>query len=197
MSEGGMEMPMTLTRSFFAVILPGIVAIAPWALYSLQEIPGLADLYKAYIAPVQICAFSLVVVAGGVIEALGTYMEKMWDVRVGAGPEPSGSEDWLEKDWYDYLVKQFGDDEPVAYRYLSRKVTELYFELGLMVAAPIGMLGILLILKSHTSSIVLCLSLMLVPILVLVFWRFAKDTHEVLYDTRYRIVRRLPCNDDK
>jgi len=185
-------MPMTLTRSFFAVILPGVVAVAPWALYGLQEISGLAGLYKEYTAPVQICAFSLVVVVGGVIEALGTYMEKMWDVRAAAGPEPSEIENWLDKDWYDYLAKRFGDNEPVAYRYLSRKVTELYFELGLMVAAPIGLLGILLILRSHTSSMVLCLSLMLVPILVIVFWRFARDTHEVLYDARYRIVRRLP-----
>jgi len=189
--KGEGEMPLTLTRSFFAIILPGIVLIAPWVLMAVQENAGLADLYKAYTAPANVCAFSLVVMLGAVVEGLGTYVEKGWDKKVASNLPPAASEDWLEKDWFDYLARQFDKGEPVAYRYLSRKVTELYFELGMMIAGPIGAIGILLILNSHISSAFAYASFLIVPVIFVMFYRFAKDTHCVLYDTRYRINVRL------
>jgi hypothetical protein len=191
MSQGELDMPLTLTRSFFAIILPGVIVAAPWILYGLQEVAGLADLYKTYAAPANICAFALVVLVGAMIEAVGTYIEKLWDIAAGRAICPDSAETWLEKDWYDYLSRQFGDNEPVAYRYLSRKVTELYFELGMMWAGPVGLLGMIMVMRPHISSIFLCLSIALISIVALLFYKFARDTHEVLYDTRWRINRRL------
>ncbi|WP_233843681.1 hypothetical protein [Dyella sp. 2HG41-7] len=189
--KGEGEMPLTLTRSFFAIILPGVVLIAPWVLMAVQANAGLADLYKEYTVPANVCAFSLVVMLGAVVEGLGTYVEKRWDRKAGSMSRPDDSENWLDKDWFDYLARQFDKGEPVAYRYLSRKVTELYFELGMMIASPIGAVGVAFILREHISSIFVYASFLSAPLISYWFFRSARDTHCVLYDTRYRINARL------
>lgn len=184
-------MPLTLTRSFFAIILPGLAMVGPWVLVVLLSYPSLGALYKEFSVPAQVSAFALVVTVGAIAEAVGNYVEKHWDNMVAAKAMPSCEEEtWLDRDWLDYLSQSFGDGEPVGFRYLSRKVTELYFELGMMVAAPIGLFGLAFTLRTHVSHSI-CVGVFASLASFFLFFKFAKDTHCVLFDTRYKLMARI------
>src|SRR3979490_266949 len=112
-------MPTTLTRSLLVVLIPGIVAIAPWLLALVQYTT--ATLGFATNAPVgSALVFSAAAVAGSVLEGLASHIEVRWDRQLE-------SQFAVHENWYAYLSRTF-DHEPVGYRYLSRMVTTLYFE---------------------------------------------------------------------
>jgi len=87
-------MPFTLTRSLIVVLVPGIVATAPWIL--------LIAIY-----------FPLAV--GGVLEGIGSNLEVKWD-------KERDSDFDVQENWYKYLALT-PSVEPVGFRYISRNVT--------------------------------------------------------------------------
>ena len=194
-----MDSALTLTRSVLVVFVPGIVALAPWLLLGVNRIPNFQRLYHEYPLPFHIAAFALVVVIGSLIEGATTYFEKKWDDKVAKAPEPDKEDDWLSKDWYDYLASQFGDKEPVGYRYLSRKVTELYFCLTMMVASPIGIIGFGVLLAFHGTGFCVSLAIAVAAGLIALwgFRKFSIDTHCLLYSTRMEIMYRLRNKEAK
>ena len=186
-------MPLTLTRSLLTVILPGIVATAPWLLLMGMLSLELQKWYLQNAFPVHVAAFAIAVMLGGLFEGIGTYIECKWDTKKGCGLEPrieKLKENWILRDWYTYLARSFGS-EPVAYRYLSRKVTTLYFEFGMMMAAPIGALGLAALVCRIFPKMcwVAALIGVLAVVLGVLFYRFARDTHEVLYETRFYLAK--------
>lgn len=181
-------MPLDLTRSFLTIILPGIVAIAPWMLLVVAENPSAGELYKSWEVPFHVVAFSFAITVGAIIECFGSWFECRWDEAMAAREEPGIAAGWVARDWHTYLGQKFGDKEPVVYRYLSRKVTTLYFEIGMMFSVPIALLGVGVLVLTQ-GNFHWCVPLLAVASAVgffLVFGRFAKDSHRVLCITRRR-----------
>lgn len=87
------------------------------------------------------------VIVGSVFEEIGNYVEKSWDAEKAKESEPAIENDWVSRDWRTYLSKSFGNSEPVGYRYLSRKVTAMYFELGMMCGIPTALVGATVLVK--------------------------------------------------
>lgn len=181
-------MPLSLSRSLLTIILPGIVATAPWLLLLIVQVPGLRAWYGLHALPIHVAAFAVAVTSGAVFEGLGNYIECIWDRARAEKEIPAlGRNDWVQREWYAYLGRSFGSGEPVAYRYLSRKVTAFYFEMGMMFAVPIGLIGLgalteVLLPSTQSVSLVFGALVLISPFL---FLRFADDTHEVLCETRY------------
>lgn len=116
-------MPTTLTRSLLTVLIPGLVAVAPWLVWLVQYTSATFGANEnAVLANALI--FALVVVAGSTCEGLGTYLEHRWDRQLEATHQ-------VQEHWIRYLSYS-GEREPVAFRYLSRLVTTLYFELSML-----------------------------------------------------------------
>src|SRR5688572_4361682 len=187
------EVPLTLTRSLLTILIPGAVAVAPWALYLLLSYPSVWDLYEKHALPSQVLLFAVCVVVGSLFEGASTYLETRLDCSVGKRDSPDGTDDtWVDKDWINYLAASFGGGEPVAYRYLSRKVTSFYFELGMAISYSICSVGILHLLLKHDVSfgwIVTAAALHFAfPLLLL---KYAADTHYLLCYTRSRVMKAL------
>jgi energy-converting hydrogenase Eha subunit A len=187
--------PLTLTRSLLTIILPGIVAIAPWLLLLGMSSPGLQEWYSRHPFPTHVAAFAIAVTIGALFEGIGTYLECRWDSEKGRGPEPDVervNQNWILRDWYQYLSHSFGA-EPVGYRYLSRKVTGLYFELGMMMGSPVGAFGCAaLVCRLFPADCWVAAILSAAAVVLgLLFHKFARDTHEVLYETRFYLAKAL------
>jgi len=188
------EAVLSLTRSILVVFLPGTVAAAPWLLFVVAKHPALGLLYTTYPVPAHVVAVTIVILLGAISEGIATYVEKRWDDMDGADDEPESNETWLEKDWYDYLTWPFGDREPVGYRYLSRKATELYFFLSLLIATPIGLLGLGFLADTvfvDRRSLVIIPTTLAILAFIAGFRKLAKDTHCVLFNARNSIMKRL------
>jgi hypothetical protein len=180
-------MPMTLTRSLLTVILPGMVAVAPWFLVAMMANSDLRLLYTKYQVPFHVAAFGVAVLLGSIFEEIGCYLERRWDTDIEEGGEPGPSESWLIKDWYAYLGMCFGDSEPVGYRYASRKVTSLYFEIAMMFAAPCCFAGLAMLfvaLQGHLSHLSI-LFFVFAALGFLLFSKMARDTHQLLCELRH------------
>lgn len=172
-------MPTTLTRSFLVVFVPGIVALAPWMLLFVREVDEAAALYKAYTLPVQLVAFASVVVVGSTIENVSSRFETRWDKQRLSEFDVGG-------DWTAYLVQAYAN-EPVMHRYISRMVTTMYYELAIMQAIPLFMVGAGWLAGASSlpsRSIYICVAIVLGLFLPPVLCRSAKETHKVLCESR-------------
>lgn len=179
-------MPLTLTRSLLVVLVPGIVALAPWLLWLVRDYASIAELYREFPQAVAAAAFAAVVVFGTTVESLNSYLEDLWDAE--------RETQWaVRANWYDYLARSF-DHEPVGYTYLSRMITTMYFELGMAWAIAIAGLGVMMFIS--TSPVVSLFGLgVAAAAAILAPWlavTAAKDTHEVLCRVRFELNRRLP-----
>jgi hypothetical protein len=179
-------MPFTLTRSLLVIIVPGLVAIAPWALWLASKMEKFDDLYKTYGVLANALLIGLAILIGSVAESALTSLEVRWDREREAAYQ-------VTENWYDYLALQ-PSHEPVGFRYISRTVTTLYFELSMMVAAPLALLGLSVLVfdKSHRWPWLAPSTLTLLAIFSIVFfYKNAKATHLLLCEVRREIVKRM------
>ena len=174
-------MPITLTRSLLTILIPGLIATAPWLIWLVQHTTATlgadknATLANAFI-------FALVAVAGSVCEGLGTYLEYRWDDQLETKHQ-------VQEHWIRYL-KYDGAREPVAFRYLSRLVTTMYFELSMLFAVPSFVIGstLLAILRFPTHVIALAVvGALLFVLSALYFYHQGKQTHEGICKVRKAI----------
>lgn len=180
-------MPTTLTRSLMTVLVPGLVAVAPWLVWFVQHTSATfgAD-ESAVLANALI--FALVVVAGSICEGLGTYLECRWDKSLE-------SEYQVEEHWIRYL-SYAGAREPVAFRYLSRRVTTLYFELAMLFATPSFVAGVTLLAVMRFTHLRWWLVLIGIVVAVASAWYFhfqASQSHRSMCKVRKDID--LPANN--
>ncbi len=174
-------MPMTLTRSLLTVLIPGLIAIAPWLVLIVQYTTATLG-FKENVVLANALVFASAAVVGSLVEAAGSSIEVVWD-------KERETEFSVQENWFTYLSKTFSS-EPVGYRYLSRTVTTLYFELGMMFAAPIFVAGACLLasLRFNPHALVMAIaSLTLIVSVSSYFHRQAKCTHEVMCKTRMQI----------
>jgi hypothetical protein len=129
--------------------------------------------------------------AGLVIENIITRFEIMWD-----GDREHRYQ--VEANWYNYLARTM-EHEPVGYEYLKRMWTTLYFELAMLFAAPVFLIGLAIVLRWEPppfDNLVTRIVLAVMGALSGWFFYFAaKDSHGVLCKTRLEINMRLDARE--
>lgn len=179
-------MPFTLTRSILVVIIPGLIALAPWALWVASKIPQFGGLYSTYATLVNASLIGVGIIIGSFIEGAMSHLEVKWDTKC--------EEQYKVRDnWFDYLAQQF-KAEPVGFRYISRLATTMYFELSMMAATPIALLGFAILIYDH-SPFWRCIGsvgmvLFALGSIIWFCWQ-AKCTHKVLCEARKELNERI------
>jgi hypothetical protein len=179
-------MPFTLTRSLLVIILPGLVALAPWALWLASKIDRFDDLYRTYGVLANALLVGMAILIGSVAESALSSLEVRWDRERDIAYH-------VTENWYEYLALQPAH-EPVGFRYISRTVTTLYFELSMMVAAPIALVGLSVLAFDKTHPWPWIAPLVLVVLAgaaTIFFYNNARATHLVLCEVRREIVKRM------
>jgi hypothetical protein len=184
-------MPLNLTRSLLVVLIPGGIALFPWVLWLLDSNERVATFYKAYPELSWAVLFAAAAVAGTLFESINSYIEDYWDRR--------RENDWeVSKNWYDYLARVC-PTAPVAHGYLGRLVTTMYFELAMMWATFIFVMGLVPLLRlpinpdwpTVISLWPYLLGSFLGGVASAFFHKGARDSHLVLCKTRKEINQRL------
>jgi hypothetical protein len=179
-------MPVTITRSLLVVIIPGLIAIAPWVLWLALKIDSFGELYKSYAGLLNASVLGLAIILGSILEGLLSNIELTWD-------REREKKYRVRQNWFDYLAHEFGS-EPVGFRYLARMATAMYFELAMMAASAIALLGVALLLIERAEGPWKGASLIVViagGLVAQFFYGQAKATHEVLCEGRKEINARL------
>lgn len=174
-------MPTTLTRSLLTVLVPGLVAVAPWLVWLVQHTSATFGAEESAVLA-NALIFALVVVVGASFEGLGTFLEARWDVE-------RETEYQVQAHWMRYL-SYAGAHEPVAFRYLSRLVTTLYFELSMLFAAPTFVAGTTLLAALRFANYRIWIILSGIFAFGAFAWYFcyqARESHETLCRVRMQI----------
>jgi hypothetical protein len=175
-------MPLTLTRSLIVVLIPGLTALAPWLLWLVADHENSKDYYKEYPELVWGALFAMSAVVGSLLEGVNSRIEVYWDSRKQRRGQP------IKEDWYDYLARPC-PTEPVGHGYLSRMVTTMYFELAMawaLLSCGIG-ISVLFDMSCWYSVLTVAIACVLAVGLLL----SAKESHQVLCETRREINKRL------
>ena len=179
-------MPITLTRSLLVILIPGGIFMIPWLFTIAIVSEKNLSFYTTYSMLFNILGFAMAVIVGMFLEGFNTFMECRWDKE--------REEKYLvNQNWYDYLSVEC-KKETVGFRYISNRVTTMYFEMAMIWASLSFLFGLMVIV--HIMSIK-CKIAWLIGMLVLAiisgcyFYRQAKNTHEVLCKTRMEINQRL------
>jgi hypothetical protein len=179
-------MPLTLTRSLIVVLVPGIVSIAPWAFWFAMNAPRTTSVYDTHQVAGNALLFAVVVIVGSVMEGIGSRLEVKWDRK----REPEFK---VQENWYNYLSLTLSA-EPVGFRYLSRCVTTMYFELSMVLASAsllLGIAAVLVTLDWEWKYWTACILAVLAGCVAWFFYSEAHDTHGVLCKVRQELVKRL------
>ena len=174
-------MPMTLTRSLLTILIPGLIAIAPWLLVVVQHTEATLG-FGSYPTLANALVFASAAVAGSLFETIGTFREVAWDKE----REEQFS---VQENWYAYLARTF-DKEPVGYRYISRLVTTMYFELSMTCAVPLFFFGaaVSASLRFSEYSVVFGLAALIAAVAAGYFFHNqAKLSHLVICRTRLQL----------
>lgn len=174
-------MPITLTRTILVVLIPGGIALIPWILWILMGMDTSSgdSFYHSYSIPINLCFFAAVVIAGTILEGINTHIELQWDNQ-------REEEFSVTENWYAYLCCAL-PNEPVVFRYITRMVTTMYFELGMTWASLSFGLGLSAITCERKPEFFQAYALLAI-VLSLVFagyffWQ-AKTSHKVLCRVR-------------
>lgn len=179
-------MPITLTRSLLVVLIPGGILITPFMVILYFANQNIAVLYKDYVLLFNAFFFTFSVIAGLILEGVVSFQEKRWD-------EDRNDEYQVYENWYNFLAKETAN-EPVGFRYISRLVTTMYFELAMMVAVPVFGFGIMLNIERIVTNYICGWAIFILLITFGLGWYFrfqAKSTHLVLCKTRMEILKRM------
>lgn len=180
-------MPIDLTRSLMTILLPGLVAVAPWLLWLADQFTEIQIAYAEYQVPSQALLFAVVAVAGAILEGLATCYETWLDKRRERQYEVS-------RNWFDYLAN-VPDHEPVGFRYMSRLATTMYFEMTMMCASLWFFPGMGFLLFRHLGACGRIVLVAVIPVVmigaVLYFGWQASMSHGVLCKSRKEINARL------
>src|SRR5687768_6255447 len=105
-------------------IIPGAVATAPYIGVVASYFEQVNNFGKQHPASFTIVATLVVILAGALLEEIGTRVELFWDRLI---PNPN---------WERYLKLHLKDDV-IGQRYLRRILIRMKFELSLVAAMPI------------------------------------------------------------
>jgi len=184
-------LPTELSRSLLTVLIPGAIGVAPWVLALLQHTSATLGLNE-YPTVGYVLLFCVAAVAGTVFQGLGSFAEVRWD-------RERESEYSVKENWFAYLSRTF-PGEPVGYRYVSRMATALHFDLAMLLAGPLFVLGSTLLACLRFSELRAALGSVGVALLLLsvLYFRWsARCTHKLLCETRIELNRRLAAEPAK
>lgn len=173
-------MPMTLTRSLLTILIPGLIAIAPWLLILVQHTSATLG-FGEFTTLANALVFASAAVAGTFFEAQGANLEVSWDKELDSTHQ-------VKENWFIYLSRAV-DREPVGYRYVSRLATTLCFELAMIYATPIFVVGACALAAFRFPSFVVVVTISVGGLILTVassvyFYLQARCTHTVLCETR-------------
>ncbi|WP_193090087.1 hypothetical protein [Advenella sp. FME57] len=177
-------MPHILTRSLLTILIPGIFAATPWLLFFAHS--GLPIDLPNHVVIQAAVAFSFVAILGSIFEGLGSFIEAKWDHK-------REQEFDIKSNWEIYLASAF-EFPPIGYRYLSKLVTNLYFELAMVFAAPCFWLGLAILANSYSlfhPNLILIAVIILIWVSISYFKMQAYHTHQLLCSTRQSLNARL------
>jgi hypothetical protein len=165
-----------LTRN----IVPGIVAMAPWLFMIFKTSPAVAELWGLDHAIVYILFGTAILVAGLIIEELGTFIENEI-----IDPTVEYDREQLLDEWQQYLKLRSLEDA-IGQHYLRGVVVRLKFELTTAPAVLIGGIGTLASsVTTHEPSMTATVLIMGVAILLFMYLLSqAKISAQVLANTR-------------
>lgn len=182
-----MGFPPDLSRTFLTLVVPGIVALAPWVLLSGLHTSA-TSAFERFPALAHVVYFAGVAVVGSLCNGVGTFIEAWFDKRRDV-------ELGVTEHWYDYLSRPIAK-EPVGYRYVGRLFTALSFELSMCIASPFFVLGSALLAARrfpNVDSAWLVVGTIIALFVVMgVFMGLASFTHRTLCRTRRELMTRLP-----
>jgi len=128
---------------------------------------------------VYVLIFVAATVVGSVFEGLSSHLEAHWDLTKDADLN-------VKDNWTTYLAHRFETD-PIGCRYLARLAVTLYFELSMMCAAPVFLMGagVRLFWKypAQSGSIIVCTVLGALLSAAYFVWQ-ARTTHGLMCRTR-------------
>jgi hypothetical protein len=170
---------ITLSRSLLVIILPGVVAVAPWLFILLGWVQENSKFYEKYQLPVNVCLIALVVVVGCIFEGVNSHQETKWDAE-------REEEYDVEKNWRDYLALA-GNAELIGFNYITKIVTSMYFELGMMWASVFFLGAIAWFSLNSMPFWGIMFIVLLAATAPLYFREQAKESHKVLCTTRQKL----------
>ena len=169
-------MPFTLTRSILVILLPGALTISPFLFYVLYSSEAFTAWFEAHTTESYFFVFAAAVIVGSFFEGISSVIEvKLDDLLKSKYPN-------LEKEWYSYLCTSHAN-EPVAYRYISRRATTMYFEFSMAYSMVFIGYGFSLNLDRigfFTECFQKPLFILMFWVLAYYFFRQAQGTHNVL-----------------
>ncbi len=184
-------MPITLTRGMLAILIPGGVALSTWILLLFIYLDSnYESLYSDFTTPINMALLGLIIILGSFIEGIGSYFEVYWDEKLE-------SEFQVSENWYKYLCNPPTDC--VAQKYISRMVTSLYFELGIMLSSLIFGVGLSAVICTVKPNCYQLWSVMTIVFSLLSFFYFkkqARESHMVLCKVRKELNERSCSNID-
>jgi hypothetical protein len=178
-----------LLRPLSTLILPGAVAISPYFALLRALVPGFAEVVTANRAEAILVTTAGCLFVGLILEDAGSERESAWDDAAG---------DELRRPWNDYLRLAF-KTEPIGHKYIRSVLLRMKFELGSLMALRVAIPGVvaLYFLRSghpewcpfSAVSVALTLTVALMVWLHYLFFRWAKDGHRILHETRVELLK--------
>lgn len=129
-------------RPFATVFVPGGIAILPYAVQLLFTFPDLSAFAQANAGASVVIFLMFAIAAGLVTEDIGARIETCWDRRLNRGKKGERQAGEHLDTWERYLQLTF-DEDPIGQNYLRSVLVRLKFELGIIVAIPVGWAGFL------------------------------------------------------
>lgn len=176
-------------RPLATLVLPGAFAVTPAFLCMRKLFPEFSEMCSANATETVLALSAVSLFIGFVLEAVGADIENHLDAKM----QPQH-----EKQWYEYLRRTM-EPEPVGHRYLKTVLLWLKFELSMLAAIPIAAVGVAALYLLHTGGRichpdqrimwVFLLLLVVLTILALCFWRWAKAGHLLLSRLRTKLLK--------
>jgi len=168
-----------LFRPLVQILVPGTVALAPYALIAAYYNPKLYSFWDKHANTFGVLALVAVIAAGFLLEDIGSKIELHWDKVLNKEREDHNA------DWKRYLSLRL-KDEIIGQRYLERVVLRMKFELSLVPALVLALLGILWLnlVTSYWSWLAVVIAALLMCLLIWFVWTESYKSANVASETR-------------
>lgn len=166
------------------VIAPGAFASSSYAWAALSQAPDLRAFFDQHEAIAVAAAILVWVVAGFVIESLGSYVE-VYGIDRWVDDREKHTETW----WRYLRIAWDKDQEPIGQRYLRRFLVSFKFELNMCVSAVAAMPGVAWLARlGRLDRPTECGAIALLVIVAIALFVAARGSAGVLAQTREQLL---------
>ncbi len=129
-------------RPFATLMVPGVIALLPYATQLLYTYPDIQAFAQANAGASVVIGVIFALALGLIFEDVGAKIEVAWDNKLDKEKAGVRKADEHTDVWRRYLALTF-KDEPVGQNYLRTVLIRLKFELGMVAAILVSWLGFL------------------------------------------------------